>query len=278
MSRARRGPPHPLLRESGLKLLLLSLVTGVFTAISIALLWSGDLSPAERREFWAIAVFFGAGFIFFTLPALPGLASRFKPTIEIRDARPAAPEDGGDGLSSELVLRPSGAVSLLVWLVALGFLPLSLLLTEHPSGIMRAIAWMGVALWGTGAVLMPLVVVQRVHQLRLAKDGFTLNRLSGTSFYRWSEVSGFGVVPGFGVVGIDFAADYPRHRKLRHLGKALYGFEATLVASPYGLHAMDLALLLARCRHAALSGRWQRPRLQLAGDSGPARADLEWRG
>jgi hypothetical protein len=127
MSHTRRGPLHPLLRESGFKLFLLSLVTGLFTAISIALLWSGDLSPTERREFWAITLFFGAGFIFFTLPALPGLAGKFKPTIEIRDERPAAPDGGGDALSSELVFRPSGAVSFLVWLVALGFLPISLL-------------------------------------------------------------------------------------------------------------------------------------------------------
>ena len=275
MSRARRGPRHPLLRESRLKLFLLSLVTGVFTAISVALLWRGDLSPAERREFWAIALFFGAGFIFFTLPALSGLAGKFKPTIEVRDERPAAQDGGGDGLSSELVLKPSGAASFLVWLVALGFLPISLLLTEHPSAIMRGIAWMGVALWGAGAVLMPLAIVRRVHQLRLAKDGFTLNRLSGTSFYRWTEVSGFGVVPVFGAVGFDFAADYPRHRRLRHLGKALFGFEATLVAWPYGLSSTELAQLLTRCRDAALSGRWQKPRLQLAGDSDPARADLE---
>ncbi|HKC30842.1 MAG TPA: hypothetical protein VKB74_03870 [Burkholderiales bacterium] len=277
MSRARRGPLHPLLRESGLKLFLLSLVTGLFTAISIALLWSGDLSPAARREFWAIALFFGAGFIFFTLPALPGLAGKFKPTIEVRDERPAAQDGGGDGLSSELVLRPSGAVSFLVWLVALGFLPISLLMTENPSAIMRGIAWMGVALWGAGAVLMPLAIVQRVHQLRLTEDGFTLNRLSGRYFYRWTEVSGFGVVRPFGVVGFDFAADYPRHRRLRRLGKALFGFEATLVASPYGLSPTDLALLLTRCRGAALSGRWQRPRLQLEGASDPARENLEWR-
>ena len=91
------------------------------------------------------------------------------------------------------------------------------------------------------------------------------DRLSGRSFYRWTEVSGFGVVRPFGVVGFDFAADYPRHRRLRRLGKALYGFEATLVASPYGLRAMDLALLLARCRHAALSGRWEKPWPQIAG-------------
>jgi hypothetical protein len=256
MSRARRGPPHPLLRESGLKLFLLSLVTGLFTATSVALLWSGDLSPAERREFWAITLFFGAGFIFFTLPALPGLVGKFKPTIEIRDERPAAPEDGGDGLSSELVFRPSGAVSFLVWLVALGFLPISLLLTDNPSAITRGIAWMGVALWGAGAALMPLAMVQRVHRLRLAEDGVTLNRLSGRSFYRWTEVSGFGVVPVFGAVGFDFAAGYPRHRRRRRLCKALFGFEATLVASPYGLSPTHLARLLTRCRGAALSGRW----------------------
>jgi hypothetical protein len=123
---------------------------------------------------------------------------------------------------------------------------------------------------------MPIAILRRVHQLRLTREGFTVNRMCGTSFFRWIDVSDFGVVRVWSVVGFDFAADYPRHRRLRRLGKALFGFEATLAASHYGLSPTDLALLLTRCRGAALSGRWQRPRLQLEGDSDPAQADLEW--
>lgn len=276
MRRRGPGPLHPLLRESGFKLFLLSLVTGLFTALSIALLWRGDLSPAEQREFWAIAVFFGACFLFFTVPTLPRVAARFRPTIEARDERPVVHH--GEDRSSELVFRPSQPLNFLVWLSAAGFVPISALMTDHPSLLMRSIGWLGVVFWSAGVLLMPVAMLRRVHQLRLSNDGFTLNRISGKSFFRWSDVSSFGVVTSLGVVGFDLAADYRRHRMLRRLGKTLFGFEATLLASPYGLSPGDLALLLTRCRRAALSGHWERPLLQLEEASGPIRADVERRG
>jgi hypothetical protein len=138
----------------------------------------------------------------------------------------------------------------LLFVVASGFI---LYQPDTPSW-MRAVAWSGIAFFGSGSLLSAVILLlPRSSELTLDREGFTMGVLFRRKRFSWRQASDFSLYARADSAGHKMVVydDTAFTGTLAELNRKLSGRNSGL-ADTYGLSAEDLAELLNAWRDRAM--------------------------
>lgn len=160
------------------------------------------------------------------------------------------------------VFRPRTGKWALLLVLAVAFVAGGYLMAISPrSASEKLVGYACIGFFGLGGMIAVAHLVPGSSFLRVGPDGLTVRTLWRTTFYRWSDIEGFGVAElgtlwrRHELVGSDFSESYPGRdeaRALKDINRELSGFEASLPDS-YGWDFAALAEHLNRLREKYLT-------------------------